>query len=155
VFVNVCMRYMAIDCKSFIEATIGLPMGDFKMIPCSFLLLHSLILLSIISMFLPSSSISVFIPSFLYLPPSLFLTACLYLFLCTSFFPSFLLLSNFCLHTYFMFLLPRLPFFLPSCISLFPRCSLLNSIFCRPSSFFLTLVLLFLFPPDGDALALL
>ena len=96
-----------------------------------------------------------FIPPSLYLPPSLFLTACPYLFLSTSFLPSYLLLSIFCLHTYFMFLLPRLPFFLPSCISLFPRCSLINSVYCAVRLFFLTLFLLFQSPPDGDALALL
>jgi hypothetical protein len=70
----------------------------------------------------------------------LFRTACPYLFLCTSFLPSFLLLSNFCLHTYFRFLLPCLPFFLPSCISLFPRCSLINSVYCAVLLFFLTLL---------------
>jgi hypothetical protein len=98
----------------------------------------------------------------LYLPSFTFPLLCFLLhaiicsFVLPFFLPSFFYLRNFCLHTYFMFLLPHLPFVLPSCISLFPRCSLLSSVyFAVLRRFFLTLVLLFLFPPDGDALALL
>lgn len=124
------------------------------------------------SLFLPP-------PPFVYSPlhyfyvSTLFFNFCLYLPPCTfpllyfllpalicsfvlfsSFLPSFVLLSNFCLHTYFMFLFARLPFFLPSCISLFPRCSLINSVYCAVVLFFfLTSFLLFQSPPDGYALA--
>jgi len=61
--------------------------GDF-VIPSSFLFLHSLILLSFIFMFLPSSSVSVY--TSLSVPSPFFVSYCLSLFVPFYFFSSFL-----------------------------------------------------------------
>jgi len=119
------------------------------------------------SLFLP-------LPSFVNSPlhyfyfSTLFFKFCLYIPPCTFPLLCFLLLLFVPLYLFSTFL-PFTLYFLPShvfhvtasasaspsYISLFPRCSLINSVYCAVLLlFFLTLFLLFRSPPDGDALAL-
>jgi hypothetical protein len=70
-------------------------------------------------------------------PFPFFVSYCLTLFVPLYLFTYLLLMFNFCFHTNFMLLLPRLPFLLPSCISFVSTMFLVKlCIFYRPSSLF-------------------